>query len=129
MIATGAGRLTAEPTVRQAGTTEVATFDLACDGAGPYVDGKSETGFFRVEMWGKMADTAKAHFKKGTYIQVSGQLIDNRWVDATTDPDNPKERRSTLIKATWFKFGPNKKEESTEEASLETADDSVFSLE
>ena len=69
------GRLTADPDMRNAGGSEMATFTLAV----PHPWKKDETGFYRVVCWKKTAEIVAQYCSKGKQVGVGGYLEQRRW--------------------------------------------------
>lgn len=68
------GRATAEPKMREtAGGTTYATLRLAVP------RGRGETDFFTVELWGKLANVARTHVRKGAVLSVRCELKQQAW--------------------------------------------------
>lgn len=65
------GRLTRDPERRENGPL---SFTVAVDRRFKDKDGNRQTDFVRCTAWGKTADQIQQHFKKGSGIEISGQL-------------------------------------------------------
>lgn len=68
------GRLTKDPTIKQAGDATVASFTLAVDRNYKSADGKKEADFIPVVAWRKTAELIGKYCNKGTQVCVSGRL-------------------------------------------------------
>lgn len=44
-------------------------------------DKSADADFYRVETWGKLAELANKHLRKGNQLAVSGRLVMEKWVD------------------------------------------------
>ncbi len=66
--------------------------------------GKQETNpadFYRVEIWGKLAELAQKYLNKGNQVGVSGKLIMEHWRDREGN-----ERLTPVVSATQLSFPP-----------------------
>lgn len=60
-----------------------ASFTLAVDRPGRRsMDNQDQTDWFRIEMWGKVAEIAGEYVKKGKQVGIVGRLEISRWTDA-----------------------------------------------
>lgn len=60
-----------------------ASFTLAVDRPGrKSMDNQDQTDWFRIEMWGKVAEIAGEYVKKGKQVGIVGRLEISRWTDA-----------------------------------------------
>ncbi len=57
--------------------------------------------FYRIELWGKLAELASRYLLKGHQVGVSGRLIMEHWVDR-----EGKERLTPVVAATQLQFPP-----------------------
>ena len=63
---TAVGNLGRDPELREAGSSQVASFSIAVS------TGKDETSWINCSIWGKRADVAMQYLKKGNRITVAG---------------------------------------------------------
>ncbi len=75
------GRLTRDPELRTAGTTEIASLRLAVtsrgrDDAGNWTD---KSNFFDVTVFGRQAEMVSQHMSKGRRIGILGRLSWREW--------------------------------------------------
>lgn len=61
----------------------------------------SSSDFYRVEIWGKLAELAFKYLQKGQQVGVSGRLIMERWTDK-----EGRERLTPVVAATQLQFPP-----------------------
>ena len=75
------GRLTRDPELRTAGTTEVANLRLAVTSRGRDDDGNwtDKSNFFDVTVFGRQAEMVSQHMSKGRRIGVDGRLSWREW--------------------------------------------------
>lgn len=60
-----------------------ASFTLAVDRPGrKSMDAQDQTDWFRIEMWGKVAEIAGEYVKKGKQVGIVGRVEISRWTDA-----------------------------------------------
>lgn len=65
------GRISADAEIRQAGSSDVTTFNLAVDqGWGD----KKVTNWFRIQIWGKKGSGMQPYLLKGSQVTVVGEL-------------------------------------------------------
>ena len=103
------GRATADAEIREVGTSKVAKFTVAVNGAGGKVDGEYQSAFFNVEAWGDYnIDKAEKFVKRGALIGVTGSLAQNKY-----EKDGQKVT-ITFLKATNISSCEKRKEEDTE---------------
>lgn len=62
---------------------------------------ESNTDFYRIEVWGKLAELAGRFLLKGMQVGVSGRLIMEHWVDK-----EGKERLTPVVAASQLQFPP-----------------------
>lgn len=69
------GRLTKDPEVRYTSGSQmaVATFPIAIDRP-PDKDGKKQTDFPRITVFGKQAETCEKYLKKGRMVAIQGRI-------------------------------------------------------
>lgn len=76
------GRMVEDAEGRYAGEKLVASFRLAVDrGYKKKGSDKSETDFFNVEVWDKLAEFCANYGKKGRLVAVKGSMTNDNWVD------------------------------------------------
>lgn len=77
------GRVTKDVTLEYTNSgTSYCQFSIACAEWIPGQngqDGKEETSFFDVKLWGKTAENFVAKAQKGTVVSISGRLRQERW--------------------------------------------------
>ena len=82
-VVTLIGNLTAEPVLKRTpGGDPVLEFGLAVNRSNRKADGSWDDrldGYFDCELFGRTAETAAAQLHKGTGVQVSGSLHQNRF--------------------------------------------------
>lgn len=96
--------------------TDVCDFSLATterqkDKHGEY---KDVTTWFRVTVWGKMAETAAKYLSKGSHVYVEGRLTLREWQDR--DGNN---RSSLEVTCTELRFLDSKDKDSRDEPRRE----------
>ncbi len=57
--------------------------------------------FYKVEMWGKLAESAAKFLDKGNQVTVTGRLVLDHWTDK-----NGKERVTPVVEANQLAFPP-----------------------
>ena len=100
------GRLTRDPELRYiAGSgTPVAQFGIAVDREFVGKDGKKETDFIDIQVWGKSAENCTNYIGKGSLVGIQGSLrIDNYKNEAG------ENRRAVRVNATRVQFLDNRK--------------------
>ena len=100
------GRLTRDPELRYiAGSgTAVAQFGIAVDREFIGKDGKKETDFIDIQVWGKSAENCSNYIIKGSLVGIQGSLrIDNYKNEAG------ENRKITRVNATRVQFLDNRK--------------------
>lgn len=100
------GRLTKDPELRYiAGNgTPVANFTLAIDREFTTKDGKKETDFIDIQVWGKSAENCANYIGKGSLVAVQGSI---RIESYEKDGDR---RKFTKINANKVQFLESKKD-------------------
>lgn len=98
--ATAVGRLTEDPSMNNVSGRSVANFGLACRTANKDEDGSVITDFYRVSVWGALADTCARFLKKGSQITVIGNLKQRSYKDRSGN-----DRVSLDITADSIEFG------------------------
>lgn len=89
------GRLTKNPELRYIPSSgkAVATFSIAVDRTFTTKDGKKQTDFFNIVVWGKIAENCANYLAKGRLVGIKGQ-IQNRTYD---DMDGVKRYVTEII--------------------------------
>ena len=103
------GRLTRDPELRYiAGNgTPVANFVLAVDREFAGKDGKKETDFLNIQVWGKSAENCANYIGKGSLVAVQGSIIIEKY-------EKDGERRTfTKINANKVQFLESKKDKQS----------------
>ena len=105
------GRLTKDLELRYiAGNgTPVANFVLAVDREFTGKDGKKETDFLNIQVWGKSAENCANYIGKGSLVAVQGSIIIEKY-------EKDGERRTfTKINANKVQFLDSKKDKQAKE--------------
>lgn len=100
------GRLTRDPELRYltGSGTPVAQFAIAVDREFTGKDGKKETDFIDIQVWGKSAENCANYICKGSLVGIQGSLrIDNYKNEAG------ENRRSVRVNANRVQFLDNRK--------------------
>ena len=100
------GRLTRDPELRyiSGSGTPVAQFGIAVDREFVGKDGKKETDFIDIQVWGKSAENCTNYIGKGSLVGIQGSLrIDNYKNEAG------ENRRAVRVNATRVQFLDNRK--------------------
>lgn len=79
------------------------TMRIAVSSPGRQKDDDTEPGadFYRVEVWGKLAELAAKYLQKGQQVGVSGRLIMEHWKDK-----EGRDRLTPVVAATQLQFPP-----------------------
>lgn len=97
-----AGHLGSDPEVRHTtGGLKVTTFNVAVN---IRKQGKDETIWYRVTIWGDRFDKMVQYLKKGSAVIVSGDLYPSIWQDKTRGDQAP--RLSLELTADSIQFSP-----------------------
>ncbi len=72
---------------------------VAVDGQKSPDKSKTETDFYKVETWGRLAELAQKYLNKGQQIGISGRLIMEHWTDR-----EGQERLTPVVSATQLSF-------------------------
>lgn len=110
------GRLTRDPELRYiAGSgTPVANFALAVDREFSGKDGKKETDFIDIQVWGKSAENCANYLGKGSMCAVQGSIRIDNYQD-----QEGNNRKATKVNANRVKFLDSKnKSDNTNEPSF-----------
>jgi len=97
------GNVGGDPDVSYYEKANVTKFSLAVDG-GKSQDGGRVTEWYAAEAWGGLGDVMGRWIKRGSSIQVRGQLSVDFWSDRQTG----EPRQKIVIKATDFSFAGSK---------------------
>lgn len=106
------GRLTRDPELRYiAGSgTPVAQFAIAVDREFTGKDGKKETDFIDIQVWGKSAENCANYICKGSLVAIQGSIrIENY---KNKDGEN---RKATKVNASRVQFLDSKNKNSNKE--------------
>ena len=105
------GRLTRDPELRYiAGSgTAVANFAIAVDREFSSKDGKRETDFIDIQVWGKSAENCANYISKGSLVAIQGSIRIDSYQNQAGE-----NRRSTRVNANRVQFldSKNKSESS-----------------
>ena len=95
------GRLTRDPELRYiAGTgTPVANFAIAVDREFSGKDGKKETDFIDIQVWGKSAENCANYIGKGSLVAIQGSLRIDSYQNQAGET-----RRATRVNANRVQF-------------------------
>ena len=105
------GRLTRDPELRyiSGSGTPVAQFGIAVDREFIGKDGKKETDFIDIQVWGKSAENCANYIGKGSLVGIQGSLrIDNYKNEAG------ENRKVTRVNANRVQFLDNRKNNNQE---------------
>ncbi len=114
------GRLTKDPDIRvlnNENQTKVAKYTLAVNRKNKQ-DGKQVADFFYCVCYGKLADFAQKHLKKGTQIIVDGNIQIGSYVDK----DNKKVYTTDIIVEEHYFCGSNNNQSNTKETNSEKSE-------
>lgn len=95
-----AGRLTADPEIRQVGDATVARCLIAVDRDRPNGEGERETDYISCTAWNQTARFLEKYFVKGSAIIVTGRLRTSSWTD-----ESGAKRKSTEVNIQQIYFG------------------------
>jgi single-strand DNA-binding protein len=97
----------------------VTNFSIACSRSWKTTEGetRSETEWFNVVAWEKLAEISKEHLKKGSRVYVEGRLQSHSWQDNEGNQHNSVEIVARDI--LFLSEGLNMNETSTPEADGE----------
>lgn len=95
------GRLTRDPELRYiAGSgTAVANFSIAVDREFSGKDGKKETDFIDIQVWGKSAENCANYIGKGSLVAIQGSIRIDSY-----QTQNGETRRATRVNANRVQF-------------------------
>jgi single-strand DNA-binding protein len=82
------------------GGRAVANFGLACRTANKDDAGNAITDFYRVSVWGALAETCQRFLKKGSQVTITGNMKQRPYKDR-----NGADRMSIDITAESIEFG------------------------
>ncbi|MDR1568085.1 MAG: single-stranded DNA-binding protein [Streptococcaceae bacterium] len=118
------GRLTKDPEIKTIPSGKVvARFKLAVDRKFKNSEGKKQTDFLDVTIWGKSAETLVSYAGKGSMLAVEGELRSRNYEDA-----NGKRHFLTEIICTAFSFLESKAIRELREKSNQPADSDPLDL-
>ena len=101
------GRLTRDVELKyiQGSGTAVTNFAIAVDREFTGKDGKKETDFVDIQVWGKSAENCANYIGKGSLVAIQGSIR----VDSYQDQDG-NNRKITRVNANRVQFLDNKKD-------------------
>ena len=101
------GRLTRDPELKYipGSGTAVANFAIAVDREFTGKDGKKETDFIDIQVWGKSAENCANYIGKGSLVAIQGSIR----VDSYQDQDG-NNRKITRVNANRVQFLDSKKD-------------------
>jgi len=104
-IALVGGNVVRDPDFKVVGDTHKAEFAVAINRKFKDRSGtvKEEVDFIAIVAWGRLAEVARDHIKKGTPLLVEGQIRQERWND-----EKGNSRSKTKVYAGKFIFAGNK---------------------
>jgi single-strand DNA-binding protein len=82
---------------------------------------EKEVSFFDVETWSKLAETCKAHGRKGRGVRIVGRLKQERW-----NGSDGKPHSKVAIIAEHIEFKPEFKRDSAENTAHSSQNTAVF---
>ena len=94
------GRLTADPTTREANGNRVTSFTVASDTRSKDAEGNNITNFFRVSVWGTPGDNCAKWLHKGSRVIVYGEVV----MRSYTDKNNQLRYSLDIPKADTVEF-------------------------
>ena len=98
----------------------VAVSNYQKNDAGERVDAPPD--YYRVEVWGKVAELAQKYLNKGNQVGVAGRLIMERWTDREGN-----DRMTPVVSATQLSFPTRfNKEDSRSNSAKSYEDDDLF---
>ncbi len=77
---TVSGRLSSDVEIRDVNGRNVANFNVASQNRHKNQEGKYDTNFYRVQIWGASADSAAKFLKKGHRVIVNGDFVARDYV-------------------------------------------------
>ena len=117
------GRLTKDPDIRGEGTSLVARYSLAVDRRFKDNDGKYQTDFINIVVFGKGAEFAEKYLKKGTKVVVTGRIQTGSY----TNKEGAKIYTTDVI-AEDQEFAENKSSGSQQENETVSKDDDFMDI-
>ena len=101
------GRLTRDVDLKyiQGSGTPVASFTMAVDREFAGKDGKKETDFIDIQVWGKSAENCANYISKGSLVAIQGAIR----VDSYQDQEG-NNRKTTRVNANRVQFLDSKKD-------------------
>ena len=101
------GRLTRDPELKYitGNGTAVANFAIAVDREFSGKDGKKETDFIDIQVWGKSAENCANYIGKGSLVAIQGSIR----VDSYQDQEG-NNRKMTRVNANRVQFLDSKKD-------------------
>lgn len=109
------GRLTKDPElIYIAGSgTPVANFSIAVDREFTSKDGKKETDFIDIQVWGKSAENCANYIGKGSLVAINGSLRIDIYQNQAGE-----NRKATRVNASRVQFLDSRKGKSESEPSF-----------
>ena len=106
------GRLTRDPELRYiAGSgTPVANFAIAVDREFTGKDGKKETDYIDIQVWGKTAENCANYIVKGSLVAIQGSIRIDSYQNQAGET-----RKATRVNANRVQFLDNRKNNSQSE--------------
>ena len=101
------GRLTRDPELKYipGSGTPVTNFAIAVDREFTGKDGKKETDFIDIQVWGKSAESCANYIEKGSLVAIQGSIR----VDSYQDQEG-NNRKMTRVNANRVQFLDSKKD-------------------
>lgn len=120
------GNLTRDPELRYTPQgTAVAKFGIATNRK--YGEGKEETYFGDVTVWGKQAENCSKYLSKGSRVLVEGRLVTEKW---ERDGKSHSKTAITAEKVQFLTFKPKEEQkEQSDEAQPEMPPEEISGLE
>ena len=108
------GRLTRDVELRyiQGSGTPVAQFAIAVDREFTGKDGKKETDFIDIQVWGKSAENCANYISKGSLVCIQGSIRIENYKNQAGE-----SRKATKINASRVQFLDNKNKNSNNQES------------
>ena len=113
------GRLTRDTELKyiQGTGTPVANFAIAVDREFVGKDGKKETDFIDIQVWGKSAENCANYIGKGSLVAIQGSIR----IDSYQDQEG-NNRKIARVNANRVQFLDNKKDNQNKNMKTENVD-------
>lgn len=110
------GRLTRDPELRYipGSGTAISQFAIAVDREFTGKDGKKETDFIDIQVWGKMAENCANYIAKGSLVAIQGSIRIESYQNQAGE-----KRKATKINASRVQFLDSKKNNGANEPKFE----------